>query len=395
MKCLSGSILILVSAASVFAQNSTPVTPGGGTVVGQTSTATVITTAVPFLTITPDTRAAAMGDAGVATSADANSSYWNPGKLVFLEKDKGFGFTASYTPWLARIVNDMNLSYLSGFYKINKQQVVSASIKFFNMGEIQFNHGPTVADQDALYNPREYAIDVTYSRMLTEHFGLGGTLRYIRSNLTGAISSYADAKAGNSVAVDLGAFYSKELGNHNSSLSLGGSITNLGSKMTYTSSANKDFIPTNLRIGGAYKTHLDPMNTLTFVLDFNKLMVPTHSRDRSKPLLSGVFSSFSDTTFSAQLKYITVSPGLEYWYRDFFALRAGYHFESAIAGNRKYYTAGVGFRTSFANKDQFGLDVAYMIPATVGQYALAETIRFTIFYILPEKREQNKSVTED
>lgn len=391
MKCLFGSILILVSVTTIFAQNN-PVTPGGGSVIGQDTTRTVITTAVPFLTISPDTRAAAMGDAGVATSADANSSYWNPGKLAFI--DKQVGFTLSYSPWLARIVNDMSLSYLSGFYKINKQQVVSASIKYFNMGEIEFRNGNNVSQGS--YNPREYAFDVTYSRMLTEHFGLGGTLRYIHSNLTGAISSYADARAGNSVAVDLGAFYTKEYERHNSSLSLGGSITNLGSKMTYTDPANKDFIPTNLRIGGAYKTHLDAMNTLTFVLDFNKLMVPSNANERSKPLLSGVFGSFTDASFSRQVKYISFSPGAEYWYRDFFALRAGYHFESFDAGNRKYFTAGVGFRTSFGLEDQFGLDMAYMIPATVGQYALAETIRFTIFYILPQKKaEQNKSVTDN
>ena len=368
----------------------------GGQVTGQDSTRTIITTAVPFLTITPDARAAGMGDAGVATSADANSSYWNPGKLVFI--DKGFGFSTSYTPWLAKIINDMKLIYLTGFYKIDRNQVVSASLKYFDMGDIQFNHGPDANQQDGRYNPKEYGIDVTYSRLLTEHFSLGGTLRYIRSNLTGANPSISDARAGNSVAVDFGAFYTKQFTSRNATLSLGGSITNLGSKMTYTSAASKDFIPTNLRIGGAYKTELDPLNSLTFVLDFNKLMVPSPQPDnsnRSKPLLSGVFGSFSDARggFAEEMREITISSGMEYWYNNFFAARMGYFYEAKDKGNRKYFTAGLGFRYESPTRDLFGLDVAYMVPTTIGQNALAETLRFTLFYVLPIKEvKQTESV---
>jgi hypothetical protein len=384
-------LLIVWGAPCLKAQNTS------GQVLGQDSTNHVITTAVPFLTITPDARAAGMGDAGVATSADANSSYWNPGKLVFV--DKGFGFSTSYTPWLAKIINDMKLIYLTGFYKINRNQVVSASLKYFDMGDIQFNHGPDASQQDGRYNPKEYGIDVTYSRLLTEHFSIGGTIRYIRSNLTGANPNISDARAGNSIAVDMGAFYTKQFKSRNASLSLGGAITNLGSKMTYTSAANKDFIPTNLRLGGAYKTELDQMNSLTFVLDFNKLMVPSPGPgNKSKPLLNGIFGSFSDAQggFKEELREITISSGMEYWYNNFFAARLGYFYEAKDKGNRKYLTAGLGFRYESVARDMFGLDIAYMVPTTIGQNALAETLRFTLFYVLPIKEvKQTESVNEN
>jgi len=365
-----------------------------GSVVGQNASNGVILTAVPFLTISPDSRAAGMGDVGVATSADANSSYWNPGKLVRIEKG-GLGFSTSYTPWLARIINDMKLIYLTGFYRIDRNSVVSSSLKYFDMGNIQFNHGPSASQQDGRYNPREYAFDVTYSRLLTENFSLGGSVRYIRSNLTGANPNFADARPGNSVAVDMGVLYTKQLSSHNSTLSLGSAITNLGSKMTYTSPANKDFIPTNLRLGGAFKTELDPMNSLTFALDFNKLMVPTKdSARRSQPLLTGAFGSFTDTNFAEELREINIAGGMEYWYNNFFAARVGYHYEAYDKGNRKYLTAGLGFHYESPQKDIFGLDMAYMIPTTIGQSALAETIRFTLFYVLPIKEvKQTESVT--
>ncbi|HCW08507.1 MAG TPA: hypothetical protein DGG95_14205 [Cytophagales bacterium] len=385
---LSG--LIFINVAHLTRAQVTPVT-------GQDSTRTIITTAVPFLTITPDTRAAGMGDVGVATSADANSSYWNPGKLVRI--DKGFGFTASYTPWLAKIINDMRLMYLSGFYRIDRNQVVSGSLKYFDMGAINFRDGNNI-DQGR-YNPKEWALDVTYSRLLTEHLSLGGSIRYIRSNLTGANPNFPDARPGQSVAVDLGAFYTKPLTKRNGSLSLGGSITNLGSKMTYTSAAQKDFIPTNLRIGGAYKTQMDPNNSLTFALDFNKLMVPSPQPDnsnRTKPMLSGVFGSFSDARggFAEEIREITISGGLEYWFRDFFAARTGYFYEAKDKGNRKYLTFGMGMRYELASKDYFGVDLAYLVPTAVNQsQALAETMRITLFYILPVREVKQNETTTD
>ncbi len=360
-----------------------------GTLIGQDSSNKIITTAVPFLTITPDSRAAGMGDAGVATTPDANSGYWNAGKLAFI--DKGYGGSASYTPWLGKIINDMSIFYLSGFYKINHESTVAASMKYFNMGYINFRDVNNV-DQGR-FNPREYAFDVTYSRLLTEHFGIGGALRYIHSNLTGAYTNGStDAKPGTSVAVDFGVFYTKPLETQNSSISLGASITNLGAKITYSDANNKDFIPTNLRLGGAYKTELDGNNSLAFALDFNKLMVPSpYQGSKSQPLLKGVFGSFSDAPggFSEEIHEITTSLGMEYWYRSVFAGRLGYFYEAKDKGDRKYLTAGIGLRYQ-----EFAFDMAYLVPTNSRNNALAETIRFTLMITFEPKEKEKESVTD-
>ncbi|MBS1949393.1 MAG: hypothetical protein OJF59_001298 [Cytophagales bacterium] len=389
-KFLSAWLFVGLAPVIVNAQGTS------GQVVGQDSSNHVITTAMPFLGITPDSRAAGMGDVGVATSADANSSYWNPGKLVFIDKG-GMGFSTSYTPWLARIINDMKLLYLTGFYRIDRNQVVSAALKYFDMGDVQFRTDQNI--ENGRYNPREFAFDVTYSRLLTEHFGLGGSLRYARSNLTGAIPGYADAKAANTVAVDIGAFYTKQFESHNSSLSLGGSITNFGSKVTYTSPSSKDFIPVNLRLGGAFKTELDQLNSLTFALDFNKLMVPSNNTAQNKnhgtPLFSGVFGSFTDAPLSRELAEIKIATGVEYWYNNFFAARVGYFYEAKDEGNRKYLTAGMGIRYEMANRDVFGLDMAYMVPTVLGNNALAQTLRFTLFYVMPVKTAKQNDTPND
>jgi hypothetical protein len=354
-----------------------------------------ITTAVPFLAISPDARHAALGDAGVATSPDANSAYWNAGKLAFI--DKKYGGTLSYTPWLGKIVNDMWVGYFSGYYKINREQAIAASIKYFDLGDITFNTGPDPSQIIGEFNPREFAVDVTYSRMLTENFSIGGSLRYIHSNLTGAFAQ-VDAKPANSVAVDLGLYYTKPIqGAKNSTLSIGAAISNIGAKVTYTDSENKDFIPTNLRLGTAYTTELDPYNKITFTLDFNKLLVPTPDpsnpgADRDKSLLSGIFGSFSDAPggFSEEIKEIMTSAGVEYWYNDLFAARLGYFNEAKTKGNRKYMTIGVGFR-----KDRFGFDVAYLVPTNKREHPLAETIRFTLLLNISETQvEKTESVTD-
>src|SRR5258706_100987 len=361
-----------------------------GTLIGQDSANKIITTAVPFLTITPDSRAAAMGDAGVATSTDANSAYWNAGKLAFI--DKGYGGSASYTPWLGKIINDMSIFYLSGFYKINHEQRIAASMKYFNMGYINFRDDKNI--HLGRFNPREYAFDVTYSRLLTEHFGIGGALRYIHSNLTGAYTTTGavDAKPGTSVAVDLGVFYTKPLETTNSSYSLGASITNLGSKISYSSDNSKNFIPTNLRLGGSYKTELDVRNSLTFVLDFNKLMVPsTKPGSTTQPLLKGVFGSFSDAPggFKEELQEITTSVGMEYWYNQLFAGRLGYFYEAKDKGDRKYLTAGLGLRYQ-----EFAFDMAYLVPTNNRNNALAETIRFTLMITFVPREKEKESVTD-
>lgn len=362
-----------------------------GNLIGQDSTNKVITTAVPFLTITPDARAAGMGDTGVATSADVNSAYWNSGKLAFIDNGLGYGISGSYTPWLGKIINDMYVFYLSGFYKIGRVQTVAASMKYFDLGEIQFKD---VNNNDlGRFNPREFSFDVTYSRMLTEQLAIGGALRYIYSNLTGALSTgNIDARPGNSVAVDMGIYYTKPFKSSNSSLSLGAAITNLGAKITYSDTDNKDFIPTNLRLGGAFTLEMDARNKITFALDFNKLLVPSPPKDNSTPLLEGIFGSFTDAPggFKEEISEIMTSMGTEYWYNNTFAGRLGYFYEATDKGNRQYLTGGVGFRYQ-----KFGIDVAYLVPTNGRENALAETIRFTLMMNFQNKKAEEDSATDD
>jgi hypothetical protein len=368
-------------AASSFAQTGPNPTPQS--LVGQQK---AITTAVPFLAIAPDARHAALGDGGVATSADANSAYWNAGKLAFI--DKKYGGSFSYTPWLGKIVNDMWISSLSGFYKISREQAIAVSLKYFDLGEISFRDEANQPLGD--FNPKEAALDATYSRMLSENLGVGITGRYIYSNLTGAFSG-ADAQAANTVAADIGLFYTKELQSaRNSVLSLGAQISNIGAKISYTDNDNRDFLPTNLKVGGAFTTDLSVNNTLTFILDFNKLMVPSVPGDQS--VLSGMFGSFSDAPGGGkeEIKEFTTSTGLEYWYNQTFSARLGYFNEAKIKGDRKYLTFGLGFR-----KDNFGFDGAYIVPTNQREHPLAETWRITILLQIRNDDERTlDSVTD-
>lgn len=371
-----------LSAVTTFAQNNP--TPNG--LIGQQK---AITTAVPFLAITPDARHAALGDGGVATSPDANSSYWNAGKLVFIDKEYGGSF--SYTPWLGKIVNDMWISSLTGFYKISREQAISASLKYFDLGEISFRDESNQPLGD--FNPKEAAFDATYSRKLSDKLGVGITGRYIFSNLTGAFSG-SDAQAANTVAADIGMFYTTELRSaRRSVLSLGAQISNIGAKISYTDNSNRDFLPTNLRLGGAFTTEVSPNNTLTFLLDFNKLMVPSPDTSRAeKSVLSGMFGSFSDAAGggSEELKEFMTSVGIEYWYNQTFAARLGYFNEAREKGNRKYLTFGLGFR-----KDNFGFDGAYIVPTNQREHPLAETWRLTILLQVPTKDERTQDSVTD
>jgi hypothetical protein len=350
-----------------------------------------ITTAVPFLAITPDARSAALGDAGVALSPDPNSPYWNAAKLVFIDNKK-YGGSFSYTPWLGKIVNDMWISALSGFYKINHEEAVAVSFKYFDLGEINFRSYDN--RDEGTFNPKEAAFDATYSRMLSQNLSVGLSGRYIYSNLTGAFTG-SDAQAGNSVAADIGIFYTKaiERSAKNSNLSLGAQISNIGAKLSYTDNANEDFLPTNLRIGSAYKMDLDLHNTITFLLDFNKLMVPTV--DEGQSLLSGMFGSFTDAPDGGkeEINEVMTSAGIEYWYKqgdeETFAARMGYFLESKEKGNRKYLTAGLGFR-----RNNFGIDAAYIVPTNQREHPLAETLRFTIMLQIPESEPVEESVTD-
>ena len=386
------AILLLISGVIIsqhsFSQNINTL--------GQES---AITTAVPFLVISPDARHAALGDAGVATSPDANSTYWNPGKLAFIQSK--YGASASYTPWLGKIVNDMSISYLTGFYKINRESAFNLSLKYFDMGEITFTNN--VAAVTGQFSPRDYSFDGSYSRMLSENLGIGLTAKYIYSNLTGT-NSNVDSKPGKSVAVDFGLYYKKDLKwNHESTLSFGGTISNIGAKLSYTDNNNEDFLPMNLRLGSALTTALDPYNTITFVLDFNKLLVPSPpirdetgaivaGEDPNRSLLNAMFTSFSDAPNGAKEEFqeIMTSIGVEYWYNKSFAARVGYFNEAANKGNRKYLTLGLGF-----TKNRFGIDVAYLVPTAKREHPLAETLRFTLHFNIKENTVAEESVTDD
>ncbi len=387
-------LLLTVTLGSVqqaFTQITTP-----DELLGQDN---AITTAVPFLAISPDARHAALGDAGVATSPDANAAYWNAAKLVFI--DKSYGGSLSYTPWLGKIVNDMSVAYLSAFYRINSEQVVAVGLKYFDLGDISFRDGVNNPLGD--FNPREFAFDFTYSRLLTENFSIGVAGRYIHSNLTGAYTTN-DAKAGNSVAVDIGAFYTTTLESaRNSTLSFGATITNIGAKISYTGGATKDFLPTNLRLGTAYTTELDPFNSITFILDFNKLLVPSppvrdpdtgailYGKDPDRSLLSGIFGSFSDAPngFKEEMQEVMTSVGIEYWYNKTFAGRIGYFNEAKNKGNRKYLSLGVGFQ-----RKKIGIDMAYIVPTNKREHPLAETLRFTLLFQIDQTQLDDESVTD-
>ena len=370
---------------------------------GQDSLRNPITVAVPFLSFAPDSRASAMGDVGAATSPDANSIHWNNAKLAFIDSDLGFAF--SYSPWLGNIVDDMSLNYLSFYKRIDQTQTFGASFRYFDLGEIAlFNE---FAQPEGVENPSELAFDGTYSRKLSENMSVGVTLRFIWSNLAGNITGAPDAKAGTSVAVDFGWYYTKPfvLSGKDSELSLGVHLSNIGQKITYSAESNENFIPANFRLGSALKTSLDAYNTITFAFDINKLMVPTppiyqtnsqgeietdsdgnriiaEGKDPDRPLLSGTFGSFGDAPrgFKEELQELTYSAGLEYWYRDIFAARAGYFAEHKNKGDRKYLTLGAGFRYQI-----FGFDFSYLIPSDGQNHPLADTLRISLLFNLNSK----------
>lgn len=352
-----------------------------------------ITTAVPFLLIAPDSRGGGMGDNGVATTPDANSTHWNPAKFAFI--DKKIGFSMSYTPWLKALVDDISLAYLSGYKKLGDNQTIAASLRYFSLGNIDFTDES--GNSTGSFNPNEFAIDVTYARILGEGFSGGLALRYIYSNLTGGQavgSSNTPTKAGTSVAADLSGYYNKEIEmfKKDALLTAGLDISNIGAKMSYSESGVKDFIPTNFRLGAGVRMELDKYNTISFNADMNKLLVPTppvYGTDSSGKtvIIAGedptnisvaqaLFTSWSDAPagFEEELKEINYSLATEYWYDNQFAIRAGYFHESPTKGNRQFFTVGLGLRYNV-----FGLDFSYLIP-TDQRNPLENTLRFTLLF---------------
>ncbi len=356
-----------------------------------------ITTAVPFLMIAPDARGGGLAEVGAATSPDANSIHWNPAKLAFV--DKKMGVSISYTPWLRALVPDINLAYISGYKQINKNQTFGMSLLYFSLGDITFTD--IVGNTTGQFKPNEFAIDMAYSRKLSEDFSGGMALRYIYSNLTGGIQvESAQTHPGRSVAADVSAYYHHQLdaGGKKNVISAGIDISNIGSKISYTDAGTKDFIPTNLRLGACFKSDLDDYNSFSIAVDINKLLVPTPpirdsvggillGKDPNVSPVTGIFQSFGDAPggFKEELKEYNYSAGLEYWYDKQFAVRAGYFHEPTTKGNRKYFTLGAGLKYSV-----FGLDFAYLIP-TEQRHPLENTLRFSLLFDFDSFKSQNKT----
>jgi hypothetical protein len=384
---------LIAFVLGVFGLIFTLAAQNSGTVTNKLlGTLNAIQTTVPFLTIAPDSRAGAMGDVGVATMPDVTSQHWNAAKYPFIKGQ--FGVSLAYTPWLRNVVNDINLGYLSAYYRFDKKQVVSASLKYFSLGEVIFR------DMDGVlvgnYNPNEFSIDAGYSRLLSDYFSAALVLRFIRSDITGGGSIEGQQyNAGYSFAADLGLYYQHpaNLGGLTGEFAWGANFSNLGTKISYTEGSDKQFIPANLRIGARYSLEIDDYNSLSLALDFNKLLVPTppiyynDSIDAEgnmvvqygmKPPTSLPLSwiqSFYDAPdgFSEEMHEIMIGTGLEYWYRQQFAIRAGYFYEHETKGNRKYFAAGIGLKLNV-----FFIDFSYLISTSGRNNPLANTMRFTL-----------------
>lgn len=345
-----------------------------------------VSTAVPFLLITPDARSGAMGEAGVAVQPDANAMAFNPSRLAFLERS--YGFSASYSPWLKTLVPDINLAYLSGYYKLNDFSTIGSSLRYFSLGQIQLTDD---GQQDlGIYSPNEFAFDASYARRFGEDFSLATTFRFIYSNLTsGQFSPGQQSRPGKGYGVDVSAFYKKQtvLFGTDAIFSLGTNISNIGTKISYVDGGNKFFLPTNLKLGTASTFIIDDYNQFTFALDFNKLLVPTQpirdasgkiiaGKDPDRSVPAGIFGSFSDAPggFSEEVKEVSLAAGMEYWYNQQFALRAGYFYEAPEKGNRRYFTLGAGLKYNI-----FNIDFAYLL-ANPQKSPLANTLRFTLLF---------------
>ena len=338
-------------------------------------------------TIAPDARAAGMGDVGAATDPDVVSQYWNPAKYPFCISRAGVAL--NYTPWLRQLVNDMDLAYLAGYYRIGDYSAVSASLRYFSLGEVQTSYD----DGGMTINPYEMSVDVAYSLMLSEKFSIAAAVRWIYSDLTYDYTD--DTTPGSAFAADIACYYNDYImiGERECQLGLGLNISNIGSKITFGGDDNSEFIPANMRIGAALMVPIDEYNRFTIAADANKLLVPTYplqeddesTEDYQQRVqedyydissIAGIFKSFGDAPggFKEELQEIRWSVGAEYVYNDKFSLRAGYHHESENKGNRKYFTFGAGFRMS-----AFSLDCGY-VWATAKSNPLDQTLRFTLSF---------------
>jgi hypothetical protein len=387
MKKNSFAVLFLLAALSgntlLFSQSS--------------GTLNAIQTVVPFLTIAPDSRAGAMGDAGVATSPDVYSMHWNPAKFAFIDGNGGVGI--SYSPWLRNLVPDINIAYLSGYKRLDTKQVLSGSLLYSSLGDVPFTDD--FGNLERTFSPNEFSVDAGYSRLFSEHLSGGIAFRFIYSNLTGGTYAGGSAtKPGTSFAADISGYYQKNvtIAGKESLLAFGLNLSNIGSKMSYSDGQISDFIPMNMRLGSSLTVNLDNFNKITATIDLNKLLVPTppiynssmqivKGKDPNVSVPVAIFQSFYDAPggFAEEMHEITESYGVEYWYNNQFAVRGGYFHENQTKGNRKYFTAGAGFRLKM-----FTLDFSYLMPVTQN-HPLAHTLRFSLSFDFKSLRNATRS----
>ena len=360
--------------------------------------------AVPFLMIAPDSRAGSMGDVGAASEPDINSQHWNPSKYAFTENQ--WGLSLSYTPWLRNLINDINLTYLVGYYKLDDQQVFSASLLYFSLGEIIFT---SEADEGATpiktNNANEIAFDMAYSRKFSEKIGGSVGFKFIHSDLTGGFAQQGEsaAKAGQSYAANISTYYETPIvvDKRDGELAFGLNLSNIGTKLSYNDDATKDFIPINLRLGGRFTLDMDEYNQISLLVDGNKLLVPTPPRyddfdnpdlitsgmDPDVPVITGMLQSFYDAPggFKEELREISYGVGFEYSYSGQFAVRGGYFDEHMTKGNRKYFTIGAGVKYNV-----FKLDFAYLVPRAGQTNPLANTVRFTLGFDFEDSKGRRR-----
>ncbi|MDP3001802.1 MAG: type IX secretion system outer membrane channel protein PorV [Bacteroidales bacterium] len=372
-----------------------------------------VQTVVPFLTIAPDSRAGGMGDAGVATSPDVFSMHWNPAKFAFIDGNSGVGI--SYSPWLRNLgISDINIAYLAGYKRLDTKQVLSVSLLYSSLGKVPLTD--EFGNPIRTINPNEFALDAAYSRLFTDNLSGGIAFRFIYSNLTsGSYSGGDETKPGTSFAADISGYYQKDitLFSKDAQLGFGLNFSNIGSKMSYKPhSQTSDFIPMNMRLGTAVTIDLDSYNKITATIDINKLLVPTTpiyfnigdinergdtirsalteikaGKDPNVAVPVAIFQSFFDAPggVKEELREFTVSYGVEYWYNDQFAIRGGYFQENETKGNRKYFTAGAGFRLKI-----FTIDFSYLMPLAQN-HPLAHTLRFSLAFDFNALRNASRS----
>lgn len=344
-----------------------------------------VTTAMPFLRMTPDARSGGMGDVGIATSADVNSIYWNASKLVFVDDDKPSAISFNYAPFSDNLIKGIYLANLNGYQKLSDKSFLSSSLRYLSLGNMSFTGTGVIND----FHAREFAFDVAYSRKIFDNFSAGINMKYLYSNIpTIQFNNGVQIKPSQAIAGDLSFFYTNKFESVGKSteLGLGLNISNIGNKITYTNSVEKDYLPTNLGIGVSYGINLNEYNKITLAVDLNKLMVPTPDTSDIQPqngipdfreqnVFSGMINSFSDAPygFNEELHEITISTGIEYRFDNKFAVRTGYFYEHATKGGRQFYTLGTG-----VHYNAFGIDFSYLIPTQNNQNPLDDIFHLSL-----------------